>query len=858
MEAHRGPYGSSALLPYELALINQCGLSVEEYREFQRLAAAYKAERKPGYEHIPDVRNEPVSTTLAIVSLVIGVASTAAALLMKPKPPEARGKREPTNFDGGDNVGKANFSPRYGFDSVQSLATLGQVIPLIFGHRSYFALANHVDPKHNDRIACGGVRVDTQLVWSALYSTGRAQELRIAALIGHSRLGSNPEYEGYAIGTTKLESVPQERVFLSFNKDGKRPEQSKSACKVYPESKLEIPENQPDDLLSVQVYDQKQDKQLWNLSTSGTFTPSGNRVFGLYNQIPNATAWMQPYSNLIVPNNNSNDDDIGAIATDASQDIQRLKLIKTLTAIPNGSAIIDKDDKDAWRENDGMVSVDKGDKIIYKIGDDLYGESDFSKEGSDDLNQAIQRKREDTESRLLIGEVYQIGNFKAKLIGVSPDKPLQPGIPMDKEYEFEALENGRYQIHRGYQSAWYRDSISAGNSGVTPWYSSLEDWKTPGPSDESDRAEWGNNATADCCLISAIEDAVVSNTRKCNVTEIGIKSSVYRRVNLPNVNAFPEEDVTDEIADTGGRLDLGTMDKYLPRYSFFRILVRKSGNGQKSLGNDQAGNPWQFLHGGVKFAVYGKTPEPQYNWIRIFHPAGEQDAYEFKLNPVPGWAIRQSLQSSTSNERIWLLDAKRNYAFGADRDGRDLWGGFSLVFGGQVVELTPQACEISEFDRGPIALSKRDTGVVVELDKYDNGRQRPAGWVLEEERYSDPSQRYPADQTIPRNKYIERLPGYSGRTQYEWMVFWDDVLIKSRLTDKDESTAPFIHQDKGKRYVCGPRQQKEIIGLMLTATRFKNGAWSMSLTPTSKDCIHLLTTKARATAARQESYQARV
>ena len=206
MVPHRGPYGSSALLPYEVA-IEQVGLTVEEYKEFQQLAAAYKAERAPGYERIPDVRNE-VATILAVTSLVIGVASTAAALLMKPKPPEAPGEREPTNFEGGDNVGKENFSPRYGFDSVQTLATLGKVIPLIFGHRNRIGLANHTNPTLNDRVTCGGIRIDTQLVWSALVSKGRTQELRIAALLGANTLG-HPYYESMQ-SAPPLESIPQD------------------------------------------------------------------------------------------------------------------------------------------------------------------------------------------------------------------------------------------------------------------------------------------------------------------------------------------------------------------------------------------------------------------------------------------------------------------------------------------------------------------------------------------------------------------------------------------------------------------------------------------------------------------------
>ena len=109
---------------------------------------------------------------------------------MKPKAPKAQEQKEPTNFEGGDNVGKQNFSPRYGFDSVQTLATLGKVIPLIFCHRNKIGLVNHTAPKENDRTTIGGIRIDTQLVWSALIK-GADAELRIAALLGQSRMGQD-------------------------------------------------------------------------------------------------------------------------------------------------------------------------------------------------------------------------------------------------------------------------------------------------------------------------------------------------------------------------------------------------------------------------------------------------------------------------------------------------------------------------------------------------------------------------------------------------------------------------------------------------------------------------------------------
>ena len=379
---------------------------------------------------------------------------------------------------------------------------------------------------------------------------------------------------------------------------------------------------------------------------------------------------------------------------------------------------------------------------------------------------------------------------------------------MEKKYKFEALEEGQYQVHRGYDSDWYRDSVDNGNNSVTPWYVHLEDWNTDEPRDDYDNPAWGNNPTDECCLVSSVEHAIVSNTRKCNVTEIGIKSTVWRKVNLPNVNSFPDGSVVEALADTGGQIDMGIMDKYLPRYSFFRIFVRKAGNAFGGV-NDrqptgQAGAEWNFLHGGIKFAVLGKTPEPQYNWIRIFHPAGEQDAYEYKIDPVPGWAIRGSLQSPTSNERIWLLNGKRRYTFGSDADGVDLWNGFSIVFGGEQLMMTPQSFKIAEFDRGPLKLANDQSGgLVAELDRYDNGKPRPDGWVLEEERYNNNS---------PRDKVVEKLPYKSGnynRTGYWWYFFWNDREIKSREVGRDYAECPFVHADQGKLYVCGPRNTSD-------------------------------------------------
>ena len=172
MEAPRGIGGRRTLLPFEVQLIDQLGISVEEYWQFNDAALERIQQREQGYELIPEIYNEP-TTIIAVASLVIGLASTAVGLLMKPKPPKPQSNNnERINAERGDNIGRSRYNPRYGFDSVQELATLGKPIPLIFTRRGKFGYGTGNSPV---RISTGGnahldsagvVNADVCTAWS--------------------------------------------------------------------------------------------------------------------------------------------------------------------------------------------------------------------------------------------------------------------------------------------------------------------------------------------------------------------------------------------------------------------------------------------------------------------------------------------------------------------------------------------------------------------------------------------------------------------------------------------------------------------------------------------------------------------
>ena len=762
MEAHRGPTGSAALLPYEIALIEELGLTVDEYREFQRLTAEYDGKRNDGIAPV----NAELTTVLVVAQLVIGVALTAAAAMMKPKPVKPPEQDSTTNLETGDNVGRSKFAPRYGFDSVQQLATLGKPVPLVFAHRMRAGLATHETPVVSDRITSGGIRINTQLVWSQLLSHPTNQELRIAAVIGLARFGVKPEYEGYAIGSTKLESYPPEVVYLAFNKEGKRPvRNSRSQTYIYKEAKLKLPQDQPDDLLSTRIYNS--DMGPWNLVSCSAHTPSTAKAFGMHGHMPNGTAWMLPFTGELVPvNNNSKGQQISEQST---RDEIRMILIKNnLYQYPNGAGFVDPRDSGAWK--DGRRQVNPGDRgIFYKIGTELFDDDTFNNESVSEVNDTIVSKREEIDDLLQYGDIYQINNFRAKLIS-RPNDVMEGANKSDRFYEFEALDKGQYEIMRGFdeENDINQTFVVAGYEGVRIGQIDALGGQPYG--DDLNDSAFGNNTSAECTLLSRVDEAIVSNTRRCNATEIGIKSTVWRKITMPNVNSWPDIDATDALEGSGKSVILGQMSRYVKRYSFFKIFVRKSGYGNDPV---NVGNPWEALHGGIKFAVLGSTPQEQYNFIRISHPPG-LDSYEYKIVPVSGNAVLGDLKSDRS--RIFLLNGNNRLSTGGGEQF-DLKRGFRLAFSGQDFDLTEEILQVKEFFLGPLKKNKR--GEVLSISPLDNGKEIVPAWALVEERYTDPSQKSPTDFNIPRNKVVSKFEN----GVYKWTYFWDDQIIGTRQSN---------------------------------------------------------------------------
>ena len=276
MEPIRRPSGRRVLLPYEIDLCESLGITAEEYWEFIFTAQETLKERGKEYDHIPDIRNAPVVPIL--INLAIGIALTAISMLLAPKP-KAPNKKDPRRLDIAGSQGQQRYTKSSNFDSVQQLASLGEIIPLIFAER---------------RGEYGGIRVDTDMLHSQLLTSGNSQVLWAVMMFGLGKLGEAPDLDGYAIGDLLLRDFDEAKYRLYFKDSDGDPNRIKSG-NDYDGPDLDVP-NTGDDVFS--LYWPRSDS--WQPFFSGVRTPSSKTQFGCHNPISNGHRFYVPLELVMV------------------------------------------------------------------------------------------------------------------------------------------------------------------------------------------------------------------------------------------------------------------------------------------------------------------------------------------------------------------------------------------------------------------------------------------------------------------------------------------------------------------------------------------------------------------------------
>lgn len=525
------------LLPYERELCAAIGCSVEEYEQYLIQLEKYSYIRPAAYDRIPDIQNTGPEWAI-VISLAIGLASTAASYFLMPKPRALSEDNQQRSINAPGRRGKDRFLQSTSFDGFADLAEFGSAIPIIW-------------TKYTG--TTGGVVVAPLLIWSRAYSLGNQQAAKMVYLVSEAGV-SAPDIAGVFIGNTALQ-VQDPKTYI-FRWDG-RPTADMSSI--------------------TGVIDQ---------DFFACLTPSNSTQFGVGNPIPNMTPYRVNWQVVSYPE----EIEEGKGENDIRN--QRRKICGS----PGRDAGMPGTGRNYPRRQGVVVSGGSTGTVFRISGEKLDRKPEnYDKPTTittEDINSALHSECAAADDILQVGQQLICGSTLTKVVGRS-DNLWTKGKTVDV-YLDESVRGGpAFHIAQ-------RDHLATD-------YSEIH---------------------FPLCTATI---AAFRNNRRCDATDIGIRSQVWKRVNgLANFNRVPDPDTLKDYDDDNIQFNLGTNNEYIARVSMFKIQLREVGS-----------TTWQDA-GGV-IAVRGATPIDQYNQIRVVHGAAKE--FEFQILPVSSGAILEGLST---------------------------------------------------------------------------------------------------------------------------------------------------------------------------------------------------------------------
>ena len=623
------------LLPDEIRMLAMLGWTEAEYRHFCREAAKY-SKVKPG---------EPVAFGLTsfLVTLVVGIALNYAEALLAPRQPSQgdAARIEPRRVDGQDIVNNQRFASRSSFTGIQNVVELNSPIPIVFANREEW-----------DGIWFGGIRVNTNLVWSMLWSIGGSQLFRGAFLVGESPITIDPFQTAMGdnlFGSYDLKPTDSSnnygRTTLYFSPDGGPIKATDYAAGRH--YTADIGAGSPE------VFMVRDSGGTWRRKFVYAFKPQTQTQFGLY--APMGVGLGYRVNPRFAPAVTPSFQQVSELTTDqrivCAYDVQRIAERdqqngtyngRTLCTILNGSgASVSKGDTFRYRLD---RSSDYGTShTVAALGGDVVGDS--GKVEHDAAAQSIAARQRGWDESIVVGEMYQWGECRAVCTSRSPgtdvfvsDADTQGGRTIDAT--FKVIEGGAVQ----------------------EWTDATSDWPADGPRD------LGQNGTQGAHLFRC---AVASFTvdRPCKQIEIGLRSNLGIRYNgmvdwgsakpyeagVPN--GSPDDNLDHQACFkysgtiiTSGQVfspqvaNSGTYTGVDTRYSFFHVRYRKVSN--------TSGASDDFTRIRRTFGTRGASSEAVFNYLTLFFP--EEARWEIQIVPVTGWQVRKK----KGTDDLCVLDGK--------------------------------------------------------------------------------------------------------------------------------------------------------------------------------------------------------
>lgn len=649
--------GQWSLLPEERELLELTGWTEEEFRWFvdQQLSASVqlaKSEQPTALLIIP-----------ALITLVVGVAlNYVAQLLFAPQQASNQSPRvESTTVEGQSIVNTAKYAPSSGFDSLQNVVELGSIVPVVFTKRETL-----------DGITYGGVRVNTNLLWSQLYSLGDSQLYKVLLMVGVKGIGA-PDPEQIAIGDNILSSYDlnpagssSSRAAIYYQNEGRRIVGSDFIAGRSPATDIGNSENAG----GSDVFQIRGVNNAWTASFCYASAPSSQKLFGLYAPIGNelgikVNPRVEPVFRAQTQVAGQKSDRTYLVCkVDPQANLRRLKSefpyscrsgFVRVNYVGGGGVDTASGDVRTVLKNEELIfylSREADDQSIWNYDN---GQQLSTTSGAD-VAQSIAGRQRAWDEALVIGSLYKCGSAILVLIGRSPgDAPFSSRMDRTPAadgqsitYTFKVIEQG-VMCFTSY--AKIDRSITQGLSvtGSGTEYCVLA----------NSPVSYKNGTNGSHLYRLAV--ATFTMARPSQVVEIGYKTTASLRYNsLCNFSTSE----TYWYADQNGCLAYDNTYLSGPGAGNGRVVV----TSQFQSGTVQAPEI-RYVAFRLSFRVVGESDWVEFPHIFLFKGAGAAESrdymrlqlpanelYEFRHIPLDGWEIRNNYATGL----LCLLDASQS------------------------------------------------------------------------------------------------------------------------------------------------------------------------------------------------------
>ena len=659
------------LLPYEKRLAQILGVSEQEYQEWKTITLEHSIQ-KPAEGPVCG----PLVPILINVAISIGLSLLSSLLF----PVQEPGRLETKRSKDSPRTSNQRSSPRFGFDSLQEPARVGQFIPVIIAKRE-----NNL----------GGVRVAMPLIWSQVLALNGSLLFRGIFLAGAATMSADAwDQRGWAFGNNTLgayaytgEAVARgARYSIYYANDGGRIFSSQLIAGRQADKDVGNFSNYGgQDVFAVNLGDGE-----YRTAFCMAESPATSKVFGLYGWAPNlmlhrSTVQIQPTTTARIggAGNVRNDDDAAALV-----EIWKGKYSWSMRGAlrqrkPSGSSTWTSVAGDSEDFNVASLNVSIGDGLRYVLsnGTDAETKIKFDTTNCNIKNDKAESEQEmagvaasvagvqnSADSALVPNELYRIGTCWAILeerlpqgsetifVSDSENEPAGDGNQM--EYIFTVVKAGVVQ----FGALGFLNTPEEGTTIFPPQYNPLDgDDLVNIPSGTESRYLVCSQASQ----IFRMAIASVGAVREYKVCELVIKSRVGIVVNgmtgfgsCPTIKEVNDKAGVSQDRDNadGNRL---TVSRFDSSGSAITIKTRRYSTFAMQYSGDR-GQSWVDFP--EVLAVAGVDREDVYNYLRISF--GSSQRWEIRFEPISSWEVRKD-----SLSRVMVLDTNSNAEVYTTADG---------------------------------------------------------------------------------------------------------------------------------------------------------------------------------------------